>query len=128
MFQSSMSRTRKIVLLSAFSLAAARVLPAQAAPLAAFEGVSLAVADPTDVSRLTDEKGSSGTRRTPIAPSRSARPRSSPERVTTKPPEFSTDATPAKHAAAGFPAYHLYLFNTTGAAATVNVYVNPTRD
>jgi hypothetical protein len=36
--------------------------------------------------------------------------------------------SPSKHAAAGFPAYHLYLFNTTGAAATVNVYVYPTRN
>jgi len=36
--------------------------------------------------------------------------------------------SPSKHAPAGFPAYHLFLFNTTGAAATVNVYVYPTRN
>jgi hypothetical protein len=36
--------------------------------------------------------------------------------------------SPSKHAAAGFPAYHLFLFNTTGAAASVNVYVYPTRN
>jgi hypothetical protein len=36
--------------------------------------------------------------------------------------------SPSKHAAAGFPAYHLFLFNTTGAAATVNVYVYPTKN
>ena len=36
--------------------------------------------------------------------------------------------SPSKHAAAGFPAYHLLLFNTTGASATVNVYVYPTRN
>jgi hypothetical protein len=36
--------------------------------------------------------------------------------------------SPSKHAAAGFPAYHLLLYNTTGAAATVNVYVYPTRN
>ena len=34
----------------------------------------------------------------------------------------------SKHFAAGFPAYHLYLFNTTGMAASVNVYVNATRN
>jgi hypothetical protein len=28
----------------------------------------------------------------------------------------------------GFPAYHVYLYNTTGATATVNVYVYPTRN
>ena len=28
----------------------------------------------------------------------------------------------------GFSAYHVYLYNTTGAAATINVYVNPTRN
>ena len=32
------------------------------------------------------------------------------------------------HAVAGFPAYHLYLFNTTNVPATVNVYVNPTNN
>lgn len=32
------------------------------------------------------------------------------------------------HAVAGFPAYHLYLFNTTGVPATVNVYINPTNN
>lgn len=36
--------------------------------------------------------------------------------------------SPSKHAAAGFSAYHLFLFNTTGAAATVNVYVYPNRN
>jgi hypothetical protein len=35
--------------------------------------------------------------------------------------------SPSKHAEAGFPAYHLFLFNTTGAPATVNVYVYPIR-
>lgn len=35
--------------------------------------------------------------------------------------------SPSKHSPAGFPAYHLYLFNTTGASATVNVYIYPTR-
>ena len=35
--------------------------------------------------------------------------------------------SPSKRLVAGFPSYHLFLFNTTGAAATVNVYVNPTR-
>ena len=34
----------------------------------------------------------------------------------------------SKHTAAGFPAYHLYLYNTTGSAASVNVYVYPTRN
>lgn len=33
----------------------------------------------------------------------------------------------SKHVEAGFTQYHLYLFNTTGATATVNVYVHPTR-
>ena len=28
----------------------------------------------------------------------------------------------------GFSAYHVYLYNTTGGAATVNVYVNPVRN
>ena len=32
-----------------------------------------------------------------------------------------------KRVDAGFPQYHLYLFNTTGAVATVNVYANPTK-
>jgi hypothetical protein len=32
-----------------------------------------------------------------------------------------------KRIEAGFPQYHLYLFNTTGALATVSVYVNPTK-
>ncbi len=36
--------------------------------------------------------------------------------------------SPSRHAAAGFPAYHLLLFNTTGTSATVNVYVYPTRN
>jgi hypothetical protein len=36
--------------------------------------------------------------------------------------------SPSKHAPVGFPAYHLFLFNTTGAAATVNVYIYPTRN
>ena len=28
----------------------------------------------------------------------------------------------------GFSAYHVYLYNTTGASATINVYVNPVRN
>jgi hypothetical protein len=35
--------------------------------------------------------------------------------------------SPSKHSEAGFPAYHLFLYNTTGAPATVNVYVYPIR-
>ncbi len=35
--------------------------------------------------------------------------------------------SPSKRLPAGFPSYHLFLFNTTGVSATVNVYVNPTR-
>lgn len=42
--------------------------------------------------------------------------------------ESSYFMSPSKHAPAGFPAYHLFLFNTTGAPATVNVYVYPTRN
>jgi len=45
---------RKILFLSAILLSASRALPAQVAPLATFEGISVAVADPTDASRLTD--------------------------------------------------------------------------
>ncbi len=33
----------------------------------------------------------------------------------------------SKRADAGFPAYHLFLYNTTGAPASVNVYINPIR-
>jgi hypothetical protein len=42
--------------------------------------------------------------------------------------ESSYFMSQSKHAAAGFPAYHLFLFNTTGAAATVNVYIYSTRN
>lgn len=34
----------------------------------------------------------------------------------------------SKHIPAGFPAYHFFLYNTTGAMATVNLYVYPTRN
>jgi hypothetical protein len=41
--------------------------------------------------------------------------------------ESSYFLSKSKHVEAGFTQYHLYLFNTTGATATVNVYVHPTR-
>ena len=35
--------------------------------------------------------------------------------------------SPSKRAEAGFPSYHLYLYNTTGAPASVNAYIYPVR-
>ncbi|HEY6928789.1 MAG TPA: hypothetical protein VJA66_03845 [Thermoanaerobaculia bacterium] len=41
--------------------------------------------------------------------------------------ESSYFLSKSKHVEAGFTQYHLFLFNTTGATAMVNVYVHPTR-
>ena len=42
--------------------------------------------------------------------------------------ESSYFMSKSKRADVGFSAYHLYLYNTTGASASVNVYVNPVRN
>jgi hypothetical protein len=41
--------------------------------------------------------------------------------------ESSYFLSKSKHVEAGFNQYHLFLFNTTGATAMVNVYVHSTR-
>jgi hypothetical protein len=41
--------------------------------------------------------------------------------------ESSYFLSKSKHLEAGFTQYHLFLFNTTGTTAMVNVYVHPTR-
>jgi hypothetical protein len=135
-------------------------LAGQPAPLSSLEGISVATADRSDVSRLTDggvvsvegaggfvvtlagelkgradRDGIIGVLFVPELPFFTNLYRSG--KLVPAAAEFTAPLaagassyfmSPSKHAVAGFPAYHLLLFNTTGTSATVNIYVNPTRD
>jgi hypothetical protein len=132
----------------------------QLAPLSSFEGLTVATAERTETSRLTDGgvvsvEGAGGLVVTLAGELRGRADRDGvigvllvPElpfftslyrnrKLVLSAAEFTAPVaagassyfmSQSKHVAAGFPAYHLFLFNTTGAAATVNVYVYPTRN
>jgi hypothetical protein len=151
---------RRVLLSLLFLVLGTQPLIGQLAPLSAFEGLTVATADRTDTSRMTDGgvvavEGAGGLVVTIAGELNGRADRDGvigvllvPElpfftnlyrnrKLILSAAEFTAPVaagassyfmSPSKHAPVGFPTYHLFLFNTTGAAATVNVYVYPTRN